>query len=255
MKVALFANEAGGGLGHIGRLAALAAEMKRRGWRTVLSMVRLRYTERFTAAFDSILPAPGWPGTMGEKWFRVLLGPKIRASSYAGILTGFGGGDPRAVAIQLRSWDGMFRLIEPDAVIGDYAPGAMIAAAGRLPSIAVGSGFTVPAVRGGFFQPFRGSAEGEDKALQIKLAEAIAEGAAWPVSPSRRRPLQAFAARHRCRSASGRWMWWPADAAKPSCLPIFFRRAIGSRIGPRRKARSASISGPIRKPSGVCFPF
>lgn len=142
-------------------LSAMAAEMKRRGWRTALCMFRLTYAERLAAAFDVILPAPGWPGVMGEKWFRVLLGPKIRASSFAGILSSFGGGDPRAVALQLRSWDGLFRLIKPDVVFGDHAPGAMIAAAGRLPSIAVGNGFTVPAVRDRFFFPFEAARRGK----------------------------------------------------------------------------------------------
>jgi hypothetical protein len=45
---------------------------------------------------------------------------------------------------QVRRWRGIFDEQRPDIVIADYAPGAVLAARGRIPCLVSGVGFTVP---------------------------------------------------------------------------------------------------------------
>ena len=174
MKTALLVTEAGRGLGHIKRLAAISGELKLRGWRTILSSFRLAHLGADASAFHEILPAPGWPGLQNETGFRKAHDPKVPATSYASMLSHFGAADPRVVRNQLLAWSGLLARTDPTAVVGDYAPGCMLAAAGRIPSFAVGNGFTVPALRNGRFVPFRDAADtAADEIMQERLVNPI----------------------------------------------------------------------------------
>lgn len=175
MKTALLVNEAGYGLGHLKRLSTMAAQLRSRGFRVILSSFRLSYLDHVKDDFDEILPAPGWPGLKGEKGFYRAHNLKQPINSFAGILSSFGMADPRVVANHLRAWDGILRLVRPEIIIGDYAPGAMIAASGRVPCINVGNGFTVPAIYDGRFVTYRQEAE-DDRKLCQTIRNALSDG-------------------------------------------------------------------------------
>ena len=49
-----------------------------------------------------------------------------------------------AVADQMRAWRALYAQHDIDLVVADYAPGALLAARGRIPAIAVGVGYTLP---------------------------------------------------------------------------------------------------------------
>jgi UDP:flavonoid glycosyltransferase YjiC (YdhE family) len=82
--------------------------------------------------------------------------------------------DPRVVTSIIQAWDSLMRFISPSVVVGDFAPGAMIAANGRCPTIAVGNGFTVPAVVNGRFLPFQ-EQRGTDIPVQERVKAAVSE--------------------------------------------------------------------------------
>jgi UDP:flavonoid glycosyltransferase YjiC (YdhE family) len=173
-KIALLANEGGRGLGHVKRLNTIAAGLKNRGWRTVLAPFRISSLDRAAYAFDDALPAPGWPRFQQESWFESGSEKDMLINSYAVIGADFGMADPRAVTNIIQAWDSIMNFVSPSVVVGDFAPGAMIAAYGRCPAIAVGTGFTVPAVVNGRFLPFQ-EQRGTDNPVQDRIKAAVCE--------------------------------------------------------------------------------
>ncbi len=174
MKTALLANEAGLGFGHVKLLNSIAMELRRRGWRVVMAPFRLSSVNRDAYAFDEVIPAPGWPLFQGESWFESGGAGDTPINSFAGVVAHFGMADERAVTSIVQAWDNLMAYISPSVVIGDFAPGAMIAASGRLPSIAVGTGFTVPAIVEGRFVPFQEKL-GNDLPQQKRVETAVFE--------------------------------------------------------------------------------
>ena len=51
---------------------------------------------------------------------------------------------PDAVASMVRGWQALVESVRPVAVIADFAPACLLACRGRVPSIAIGDGFTLP---------------------------------------------------------------------------------------------------------------
>ncbi len=172
MKKALLVNEAGYGLGHVARLTSIAQRLQEDGWEISLCSFRSAFQEHFRAKLTEFLPAPGWPGLMGENWFHRPHDPKEPANSFAAILSYFGAADDRVIASHLRAWDSLLRLTKPSVVVGDFAPGAMLASHGRMPTVSVGTGFTVPAIHQGRYVPYK-NATANDYVLGQRVADAV----------------------------------------------------------------------------------
>ena len=139
MARVLFAWELGGDLGHARRVFEVARGLRRLGHDTAFAFQDLR--------------ALGALGA-GAEWFQapLLAPPAVPPAhpplSHSEILVFRGYGDPLSVAGSLRGWLGLFSLWKADALVADYAPGALIAArAARLPHVAIGSGFSTPPPR------------------------------------------------------------------------------------------------------------
>ena len=139
MARVLFAWELGGDLGHARRVIEVARGLRRLGHDTAF-------------AFQDLLPL-GALGASAE-WFQApLLAPAADPPthvplSHSEILVFRGFGDALSVAGATRGWLGLFSLWKADALVADYAPGALIAArAARLPHVAIGSGFSTPPPR------------------------------------------------------------------------------------------------------------
>ena len=167
-KRVLLAYECGSGLGHLTRLASIARRLRAHDIETVLASFRLDDAEMFADAFDRILQAPVWPlhFTAG----RVVL-PQT-GPSFATALANLGFCDPRHVTINQRTWSAMFEAWKPDVVVGDYAPGAMLAALGRCASMQVGTPFSTPALDGDRF-PALVQGQSVDGALEQQILAAI----------------------------------------------------------------------------------
>ena len=139
MARVLFAWELGGDLGHARRVFEVARGLRRLGHDTAF-------------AFQDLLPFGGI-GASAE-WFQApLLQPPTNPPaqpplSHSEILNFRGYGDALSVAGAIRGWLGLFSLWKADALVADYAPGALIAArVARLPHVAIGSGFSTPPPR------------------------------------------------------------------------------------------------------------
>jgi len=129
--------EMGGGLGHVGRLRPLIQAMSNRNWQvTVVSRDVPLCQKFFSQPGLSILQAPVLPSSTDKA--HVLY-------TYADILYGSGYSAPAHLWAITRSWRNLYELIEPDYLLLDHSPTALLA--GRdYPALkaVIGTGFICP---------------------------------------------------------------------------------------------------------------
>lgn len=136
MARVLIAWELGEAWGHLARCLRLAQVLQERGHVVALVLKDIRFP------FSWQLP----PGIV------VLTAPAIRQrrsvkmpSNYAEVLLCCGFNDVADVANRLRAWVSIFSLFEPDVLVADHAPTALLAAGTcGIPHLAVGNGFVIP---------------------------------------------------------------------------------------------------------------
>jgi len=130
--------ELGAGLGHVGRLKPLAQALEARGHHCVMMV-------RDLVQPGGLLRDMRQPVLQAPVWLHQVAGLPDPLVSLAEILLGQGYLQPATLAAQVRGWLAAFRMARADAVIGDYAPTAILAAhAVRLPSATAGLGFYMP---------------------------------------------------------------------------------------------------------------
>lgn len=136
MARVLCAWEFGSDLGHIRRLMPIARELRALGHSVSVAFrhstqLDVAAAEGFEAFLAPLLRVP----------------PRVSASplNYSDILLNLGFDDRPGLSGALRAWRSLLALVEPDIVVADYAPGALIAArAAGIPRVTVGTGFSVP---------------------------------------------------------------------------------------------------------------
>ncbi len=142
MAKILLAWELGLNSGHAVRLAQLATKLVARGHTLCLGVQRPDSFRKWRGqpGFAEIRQAPVWPGLLRHNNVPLLRGER----SWGDLLAAVGMHDSGVLEYMLRCWDQQIRDARPDLLITDFAPAAMIAARGRVPVLAVGTGFTVP---------------------------------------------------------------------------------------------------------------
>ncbi|WP_193172044.1 glycosyltransferase [Nisaea nitritireducens] len=141
----LFGWEFGAGLGHINRIKPIARALRERGAEIFLA---LQETERADAFWDPgtgklpdgyhLLPIPRWNMPSDPK------ARTVPTHSFADVLNLIGYGNESGFAARLEAWNGLFSAVQPDLVVGDFSPTMNIAARGRIPSLTIGNGYTMP---------------------------------------------------------------------------------------------------------------
>ena len=141
MRSVLIAWELGAGLGHLARLAPIAAACLEAGCRVHLALP----AGAPLAWLRARLPAT-WPGHLTASAVSRLpaAGPIVPTHTLADVLALLGFAEPAAVAEAARGWSRLLAKLKPDLVIADFAPLAALVARGRVPILMVGNGYTVP---------------------------------------------------------------------------------------------------------------
>jgi hypothetical protein len=134
----LFAWEHGGGLGHAGRLKPLALALRERGHACALQLRDLVQTRHLLGGLEMpLLQAP--------LWLHQTVGLPQPLVSLPEILQGNGYLQPDHLDALVQGWLSAFGLFGAEAVIGDYAPTAVLAARiAGLPCATLGIGFCMP---------------------------------------------------------------------------------------------------------------
>lgn len=137
MARVLFVWEVGADYGHLMRLAVLGRELARRGHTPVLALRSLTHVQDLLAdAPFTVLQAPLWTGAVSG--LPPPLGP-------AETLLRIGFLHPSALAGLVRAWRALVGLVQPDLLVLDFAPTALLATRGLcLPRVLLGDTFALP---------------------------------------------------------------------------------------------------------------
>lgn len=135
MKTILFAWEFGAGAGHLVNIRRLAQRLQRDDIRLVAAVRNLDSVEMLDNIRE-IHRMPNWPKPGADI-------PRSSATMTE-MLVDATMNDAAVVQTMLGAWDRLFQRVKPSLVIADYAPGASLAARGRIPLMHIGSGFTLP---------------------------------------------------------------------------------------------------------------
>lgn len=237
MRRALLCWEAGGGLGHALALVEIARRLTARGWRVLLALPEGKLPPAYAPAGIDICGAPRWGEGLPGGY-----GPDGSAASMGDILAELGLQSPDWLRRQIGGWLALFARHRPDLIVSDYAPGAVLAARGRIPSVATGVGFTVPPARLRHFPPLQdGAPPVHDESRTLAAVNAVLSEFGLP-------PLRSLV-----ESLAG-------DAQCPCTLPALdpyaawrdtpvFGSLLGSTIY-RRRPEAAEVFCYLREPPG-----
>jgi UDP-N-acetylglucosamine transferase subunit ALG13 len=130
--------ELGDDLGHLHRLSELAAQLIARGHKVSLVLKDLSRAELFFKnSAVSVYQAPVWIHRPNASRL---------TKTMADILAYKGYGEVDGLMALVKAWRGLFDLLQPDLLVFDFAPTAMLAASGSaIEKIIFSSGFSCPA--------------------------------------------------------------------------------------------------------------
>lgn len=130
--------EVGGELGHISRLSAIAKTLEKAGYRVIVALKDLsRAYPFFTGTAITLMQAPVWLP-------RISMQRPIACQADSMLLLGYLEPDP--LECQLLAWRALVGALQPDLLLFDYSPTAMLALREyAIPKVAVGTGFAEPA--------------------------------------------------------------------------------------------------------------
>ncbi len=128
--------ELGANTGHIVKLAGIADELAARGHETIFAVQQIGTAP----AGAPVWQAPLWPTQLATLSRRAQATP----ATMGDILAILGLDDGEAMRGLIAGWDNILAATRPDAVAAEFAPGLMMAARGRVPVLALGSGFSLP---------------------------------------------------------------------------------------------------------------
>jgi len=140
MRTVLLAWELGGGFGHVVTLRHVAAPLMARGLRCIAAVKDMESAQPLREDGISVRQAPLWKSARSS----VSMGDWLGDAGLA---------DASTLRKVLLGWAALLDEIKPDLVIADYAPGAGMAARGRIPLAVTGNGYTLPPAEMPFF-PF-----------------------------------------------------------------------------------------------------
>jgi len=181
MATVLFAAELGYGFGHVSRLIVVAEALAAQGHTPVF------------AVGDVIETYP----LLADRGWTVMQAPVSKAlprlavtdeqylvSSFADILYFIGYGNERLLTPLVRAWDALLAAVGPDLVVCDFSPTVCLAAAARVPTVAIGDGFSQPPSSIAEFPPMRPNVTaqcGQDAILAV--VSAVQRGRGRPEPP------------------------------------------------------------------------
>ncbi|CCQ72693.1 glycosyltransferase [Magnetospira sp. QH-2] len=140
MATILLGWELGSGISHASHMLTIADALRAQGHTPVLALKDIPETHQMMHGKGiPVIPAPPLPPVR-----RNARGRLMATAGFGDILAGLGLDDPGRLASLVGAWDSILGLVQPDLVIADHAPLLNVAARGRIPSLFLGNGFTLP---------------------------------------------------------------------------------------------------------------
>ena len=134
----LFTWELGGGYGHVAAMAPIAAALRKRGLRVVSAIRDLTKRAAFDADTDhAVVQCP-----------IQLRRPAVHEptpATFAQLLANIGWGSDEQLWGLASGWRDLYQFIQPDAIVFEHSPTAILAARGlSIPQFSIGTGFVQP---------------------------------------------------------------------------------------------------------------
>lgn len=136
----LFGWELGANRGHIERLLPIATRLLASGHDVAFALQQVDSVGIGHDPRIGLWQAPVWPRLLVNN----LQDASRKVATMGDILAQLGLDRPGCLATMVLSWDSIFAAFRPDIVVADYAPALLVAANGRITSIAVGDYFSTP---------------------------------------------------------------------------------------------------------------
>jgi hypothetical protein len=134
----LFIWELGDGLGHVSRMLPLARQLQRAGATCLFAVRNVENSHKILGGTDMALLQAPITHPVTDYSGRASIG------AYGDIMETIGYGRVDRLHPLLSAWDGLYQTVEPNLIVADYAPTALLAARGRIPAVAIGDWFTLP---------------------------------------------------------------------------------------------------------------
>ncbi len=166
-RTALLVWEYGKGLGHIAKLRFIADRLKRHGYRTVL-VNPTGVPHHMCHGFDTVAECPQ-PYQLIDRDQHT----KSSIVSFNSSVEGFGFSEANYVFTRLTLWKRIFAEWRPDLLVADYAPCALLAAKGDIPTLAIGNGYTLPPDHLETYPVFDAYARHSDKVDPLPMLNAV----------------------------------------------------------------------------------
>lgn len=136
MAKILCAWELGGGLGHVSKLKPIAERLRARGHQVIFAVREIATGTMLRRSGFATLQAPRFAG-------RVVA--STQPATYAEMLMMTGFASEARLAPVVGAWLDLYRIVQPDLVLANHAPAALLAAqAACIRRATVGTGFEVP---------------------------------------------------------------------------------------------------------------
>jgi rhamnosyltransferase subunit B len=166
MASVLIGWELGAGRGHLVSMRLMAEALVARGHKVTLAAQRLDVGVTMPPSV-AMVQAPVWPGLLSS-----VGAGQGRVATIADVLARVGLGRQGVLAGVIAGWEGLIATTGADAVIADYAPGLLMAARGRLPSVSTGPGFQVTPADADPLPRLGGGEPGHDEAALLDTIDA-----------------------------------------------------------------------------------
>lgn len=138
MSTIMIAWELGAGWGHVARLRPIARQLQQRGHQVVIALRDVAATGSLFTRFG--IPCLAAPFKLG--WPKISIRPAV---GFAHVLHNVGFADPDELGSLVGAWHALFDMIDPDVILFDHSPTALLAARGhRAARVVVGDGFCCP---------------------------------------------------------------------------------------------------------------
>lgn len=184
MSRVLYAWELGAGYGHIAPFHPIAKHLKERGHEVIFVLKNLEYAETLLGKdqFEYLQAPIRWPNSQA-------MPPAI---SYSGILKNIGFDTSSDFFARVSAWHTLFLHLQPDLILFDHAPTALLAANKlKTPKALFGNGFSSPPRTTPFpsLQPWLRIAEKE----LLKVQSETLAAANWVLQQLEAKPLNSMA--------------------------------------------------------------
>ena len=173
--VILLCCESGSGTGYSNRVKHLARSLNDRGARCVVSVFDRRVLSTLSEYADDVVPAPQERFGREQPPKFALARNDPESINFASYLWRLGFWRKSTVLANFKAWDKIISRVQPAVVVADFAPYALLAASGRIPTLTIGHGLSVPAVADGFFTLNGQLPSPLDQAVQADLFETIGQ--------------------------------------------------------------------------------